>query len=141
MTVDFLDAYHLWADAHAFYGSGLIPSPADPVDPLTAQAAAWDQRLAEGTPNGHLLRRNALFDALSGEGKLHLLHVTHALEEINQEGMLYPSGGCLVGSIYCAPLTPTEQGFRMHNLASYVLTRRRRPSWPSSASPTVGPPR
>ncbi|MCY0923005.1 hypothetical protein OS965_33505 [Streptomyces sp. H27-G5] len=121
--MDFLDAYHLWADAHAFYGSGLVPSPADPVDPLAAQSVAWDQRLAEGTPNGHLLRRNALFDTLSGEGKLHLLHVTHALEEINQEGMLYPSGGCLVGSIYCAPLTPTEQGFRMHNLASYVLTR------------------
>lgn len=123
MTVDFLDAYHLWADAHAFFDSTPIPSPADPGHPLAAQTAAWDQRLAEQTPNGRLLRHNTLFEALSGSGKLHLLHVTHALEQISQQGILYPSGGCLVGSIYCAPLTQTEQGFRMHNLASYVLTK------------------
>ncbi|MFI1964037.1 hypothetical protein ACH429_07855 [Streptomyces pathocidini] len=121
--MDFLDAYHLWADAHAFFDSTLIPGPADANDPLASQTAAWDQRLAEETPNGKLLRQNTLFDALSGNGKLHLLHVTHALEEINQQGVLYPSGGCLVGSIYCAPLTETAQGFRMHNLASYVLTK------------------
>jgi len=30
---------------------------------------------------------------------------------------------CLVGSIYCAPLTPTGEGLRMHNLAAYVLDR------------------
>lgn len=80
--MDFLDAYHLWADAHAFFDSTLIPSPTDRTDPLATQAAGWDRRLAEETPNGHLLRQNALFEALSGNGKLHLLHVTHALEEI-----------------------------------------------------------
>ncbi|MFD7547537.1 hypothetical protein [Streptomyces sp. NPDC059816] len=121
--MDFLDAYHLWADAHAFFDSALVPSSAHISDPLAAQADAWDKRLAEQTPNGRLLRQNALFDALSGKGKLHLLHVTHALEEISRQGVLYPSGGCLVGSIYCAPLTETGQGFRMHNLASYVLTK------------------
>ncbi|WP_371603462.1 hypothetical protein OG345_21860 [Streptomyces sp. NBC_01220] len=121
--MDFLDAYHLWADAHAFFDSTLIPSPTDRTDPLATQAAGWDRRLAEETPNGHLLRQNALFEALSGNGKLHLLHVTHALEEISRQGVLYPSGGCLVGSIYCAPLTATDQGFRMHNLGAYVLTK------------------
>jgi hypothetical protein len=121
--MDFLDAYHLWADAHAFFGSSLVPGTADRGDPLAVQSARWERRLAEETPNGHLLRRNALFEALSGHGKLHLLHVTHALEEISRQGVLYPSGGCLVGSIYCAPLTATGQGFRMHNLGAYVLTR------------------
>jgi len=121
--MDFLDAYHLWADAHAFFDSALIPSASDHTVPLVAKTAAWDRRLAEDTPNGHLLRQNALFEALSGNGKLHLLHVTHALEEISQQGVLYPSGGCLVGSIYCAPLTPTDRGLRMHNLGSYVLTK------------------
>ncbi|WP_184578798.1 hypothetical protein [Streptomyces zagrosensis] len=121
--MDFLDSYHLWADAHAFYDSTLIPGSAGLNDPLAAQTVAWDQRLAEETPNGRLLRHNTLFDALNGSGKLHLLHVTHALEEISEQGVLYPSGGCLVGSIYCAPLTATAQGLRMHNLASYILTK------------------
>ncbi|MFB7900666.1 hypothetical protein ACFC1B_30680, partial [Streptomyces xiamenensis] len=89
LTMDFLDAYHLWADAHAFFDSTLIPSPSDHTDPLATQTAGWERRLAEETPNGHLLRQNALFEALSGNGKLHLLHVTHALEEISRQGVLY----------------------------------------------------
>lgn len=133
--MDLLDAYDLWADAHAIFDTALLRGPAGPAcpagsadtadraDPLAAQAAYWGRRLAEQTPNGHLLRRNALFDALRGNGKLHLLHVTHALEEIKRQGVLYPSGGCLVGSVYCAPLTATGRGFRMHNLGAYVLTK------------------
>lgn len=84
--MDFRDAYHLWADAHAFFDSALMPNVTDHAAPLGAQTAAWDRRLAEDTPNGRLLRRNALFEALSGNGKLHLLHVTHALEEISRQG-------------------------------------------------------
>ncbi|MFK0194250.1 hypothetical protein [Kitasatospora sp. NPDC090308] len=121
--MDFTDAYESWADAHTFFGASLVPALPDPDDPLGAQKAAWTDRLALRTPNGHLLRRNALFDSLAAGGKLHLLHVTHALEKISRDGVLYPSGGCLVGSIYCAPLTATGSGFRPHNLGSYVLTR------------------
>lgn len=123
--MDFLDTYHLWADAHAFFEATIIPSPAVSADPLAEQTAGWEIRLAEQTPNGSLLRSNTLFDALSGNAhrKLHLLHVTHALEQISEHGVLYPSGGCLVGSIYCAPLTADDDGFRMHNLGSYVLNR------------------
>ena len=117
--MDFLDAYHLWADAHEFYGASVLPGTPESAG-LTA---AWETRLAEETPNGALLRSNALFDALINNTTLHLLHVTHALEEISEHGVLYPSGGCLVGSIYCAPLTPTGEGLRMHNLAAYVLDR------------------
>lgn len=121
--MDIRDGYYLWADAHAFFDSPLISSTPDPGDPLGEQSAAWETRLAEGTPNGALLRGNGLFDALTGTGPLYLLHVTHALEEISRHGFLYPSGGCLVGSIYCAPLTADGSGFRMHNLAEYVLTK------------------
>ncbi|AXI78958.1 hypothetical protein [Peterkaempfera bronchialis] len=117
------DAYDLWADAHAFFDSAVPPESGGHNDPLAAKTAVWQKRLADETPNGSLLRKNALFDALSSDGKLHLLHVTHALEEISRQGVLYPSGGCLVGSIYCAPLIPAVRGFRMHNLASYVLTK------------------
>ncbi|MDT3398556.1 hypothetical protein RKE29_18200 [Streptomyces sp. B1866] len=121
--MDFIDAYQQWADAHVFYGTAHIPGPATHADPLADRAAAWEARLVEETPNGRLLRHNALFDALTRGGKLHLLHVTHALEQISEHGILYPSGGCLVGSIYCAPLSVSGSGFRMHNLAAYVLTK------------------
>lgn len=118
--MDVPDPYKLWADAHVFFGGVPVGVPGDPV---TSAAMLWEQRLAEETPNGHLMRSNGLFDALAGHGKLHLLHVTNSLEQINRQGVLYPSGGCLLGSVYCAPLTQVDDGFRMHNLGEYVLTR------------------
>ncbi|WP_225846376.1 hypothetical protein [Streptomyces sp. HPF1205] len=122
--MDFLDTYQEWADAHVFFDTALIPGPArHSIDPLAARTAAWESRLVQHTPNGHLLRGNALFRTLTNERTLHLLHVTHALEEISEHGVLHPSGGCLVGSIYCAPLTPAGSGFRMHNLGAYVLDK------------------
>lgn len=62
----------------------------------------------------------SLFDALTGDRTLYLLHVTHAAESMTRGGALYPSGGCLVGSIYGAPLTQEPGGFRMHNLGEYL---------------------
>jgi hypothetical protein len=120
--MDFLDSYHLWADAHRFYESPLLPQQTREPDPLAALSDSWEARL-QATPNGVLLRDNALFDTLTGSGTMHLLHVTHALEEISEHGVLYPSGGCLVGSIYCAPLAAEGDRFRMHNLGRYILTR------------------
>ncbi|MGW1194448.1 hypothetical protein ACWD4B_01115 [Streptomyces sp. NPDC002536] len=120
--MDTLDSYHLWADAHAFFDTPVIPPAADADDPLAEQTASWHERLAQA-PQGALLRDNALFDALVGDGPLHLMHVTHALEQINENGFLYPSGGCLVGSIYCTPVAASGSGFRMHNLGEYVLSK------------------
>lgn len=120
--MDFLDSYHLWADAHAFFDDP-FPSRSGTTNALAAQSAAWTERLTHDAPNGALLRRNAMFDALARDGSLYLMHITHALEQISEHGVIYPSGGCLVGSVYCTPLTPTEEGYRTHNLGEYVLTK------------------
>ena len=123
----FLDAFQMWADAHAFFAEPLLGSePAQTAargGQLATKAARWRQRLVRETPNGDLLQRNVLFDALTGSSTLTLLHVTHALERIRQRGVLYPSGGCLVGSVYCCPLIPVAGGLRLHNLGAYVLTK------------------
>ncbi|WP_018547238.1 hypothetical protein [Streptomyces sp. LaPpAH-108] len=118
------DLHSMWADAHVSYSS-----PTGPVDlgrprgALAEQETAWRIRLTETAPNGGLLVENSMFDALRSADTLHLLHVTQSLDRITRHGTLRPSGGCLVGSIYCAPLTPAAEGLRMHNLAEYILTK------------------
>ncbi len=119
--MDFADTYGLWADSHVFYNNP-IRRTAD-RDPIADKLAAWDARMANDTPNGELLVHNAMFDMLHADEQVSLLHVTHALEEINERGVLYPSGGCLVGSVYCTPLAKSDDGYRLHNLGSYVLTK------------------
>jgi hypothetical protein len=122
--MDFLDTYEDWADAHVFFDTAPSHAPAGhPGDPLAEQTRAWAKRLTDDTPNGHLLGSNALFDSLRDGRTLHLLHVTNALEQITESGVLHPSGGCLVGSIYCTPLAATDSGLRMHNLGAYILGR------------------
>jgi hypothetical protein len=111
----------MWADAHVSYSAPAGPAAADRFGPLAAQAAVWRARLADEAPNGSLLGDNAMFDALRSGKTLHLLHVTHSFDRITRHGSLRPSAGCLVGSLYCAPLTPTAGGLRMHNLAEYIL--------------------
>lgn len=117
-----LDSYRMWADAHVFFHNPRAEAPSE-ANWLSEHTQRWRYRLAHETPNGDLLVRNSMFDSLSGHRRLHLLHVTHALEQINEHGVIYPSGGCLVGSVYCAPLTRSGDGFRMHNLGEYVLTK------------------
>jgi hypothetical protein len=117
------DLHDMWADAHVSYSSPAGPGATCRSDPLAEQTAAWNVRLAEAAPNGALLADNAMFASLRGGSTLHLLHVTQSFDRIMRHGSLRPSGGCLVGSLYCAPLTPTSGGLRMHNLAEYILTR------------------
>ncbi|WP_232778574.1 hypothetical protein [Carbonactinospora thermoautotrophica] len=135
--MDFPDFYHEWADAHVFFHP--LGQPRTGEDPLAEQTAQWWQRLVHETPNGELLVRNSLFDALTRGTRLHLLHVTHALEQINEHGVLYPSGGCLVGSVYCSPLTSEGDGYRMHNLGEYVLTKEA-PAFVKKIGNLAGPP-
>lgn len=117
----FPDSYRMWADSHVFYQP--TPRRISDGDVTAAKLAAWDQRMVHDTPNGSLLLSNSLFDVLRGGKRVPLLHVTHALDRITERGVLYPSGGCLVGSVYCTPLSRDGDAYRMHNLGAYVLTR------------------
>ncbi|MFE2599612.1 hypothetical protein ACFXCZ_24470 [Streptomyces sp. NPDC059396] len=117
------DLHSMWADAHVSYSSPSGPGVNYRADPFAEQTAAWHARLTQTAPNGGLLGDNAMFESLRGKGTLHLLHVTQSFDRIARHGTLRPSGGCLVGSLYCAPLTPTAEGLRMHNLAEYILTK------------------
>ncbi|MEU6060342.1 hypothetical protein [Streptomyces sp. NPDC047097] len=116
------DLHDMWADAHVSYSSPTGPDTSCLGVTLAEQAATWHARLTETAPNGSLLVHNSMFDTLTNSDVLHLLHVTHSLDRITRHGTLRPSGGCLVGSVYCAPLTSTGDGLRMHNLADYILT-------------------
>lgn len=119
--IDFLDSYRLWADTHVFFDAP--PQVRTSQEPLPEQASRWCDRLTHDTPNGLLLTRNSLFDVVRPGRVVPLLHVTHAMERISDQGALYPSGGCMVGCLYGTPLTPVDDGYRMHNLGEYVLCR------------------
>ncbi|MEU9416029.1 hypothetical protein [Streptomyces sp. NPDC048272] len=74
-------------------------------------------------PNGHLLHpgANQMLTSLTSGRPIHLMHTTPALDAIRTTGELLGSAGCLVGALYCAPLTATAQGLRPHNLGTYLL--------------------
>jgi hypothetical protein len=115
------DSYDLWADSHVFYDG--FTNKTRGACAVDARLAAWDRRMTYDTPNGALLEANAMFDLFKTHGKVNLLHVTHAFEQIVDRGILYPSGGCLVGSVYGTPLAPDAGAYRMHNLGRYILER------------------
>lgn len=136
--IEFGDSYHMWADAHVLFHNPHTEAPS-PEDWLNEHTERWRHRLVHDTRHGELLVRNSMFDALATGRKLYMLHVTHALEQIKEHGVLYPSGGCLVGSVYCAPLTQGRDGFRMHNLGEYVLTKEA-PAFASKLGTNAGKP-
>ncbi|MGV9263543.1 hypothetical protein ACWDRR_02635 [Kitasatospora sp. NPDC003701] len=111
-----------WDDAHTDHTtsparqgpSGLIETEAD-----------WRGYLEHETPNGWLLRANAMAETLVSGRPIHLMHTTVALDAIRASGHLYASTGCLVAALYCAPLTPEPAGLRPHNLGSYLLETKR----------------
>lgn len=73
------------------------------------------------TPNGHLLLDNSFFKTLRNYKEIYLQHTTLKFEKIFVTSTISPSGGCLVGSIYCTPLVKkSENQFKMHNLGQYI---------------------
>jgi hypothetical protein len=113
-----------WDDVHTDYsatgtgtGTGERASPAG----LTATEADWCRRLEHDTPGGWLLRGNSMLETLASGRPIHLMHTTAALDAIRTSGQLYQAAGCLVGSLYCAPLFAEPGGLRPHNLGSYLL--------------------
>lgn len=118
------DLLSLWADAHVFYDLYDQPETLR-SDEIEQGEKKWRKRIVEQTPNGNLIRRNAMFEFLKGP-RVSLLHVTveDRLRKLLNEGALHPSGGCLVGSIYCAILNRKgneKDRYQVHNLGQYIL--------------------
>lgn len=113
-----------WADAHVFYNLYDHPSGLRSAH-FEEDELEWRKRLLQETPNGSLIRDNSMFEVLRSD-TISLLHVTteKKLKGLLKETALYPSGGCLVGSIYCSLLRP-ENGdrtqFHVHNLGRYIF--------------------
>ncbi|MFB8198807.1 hypothetical protein [Kitasatospora purpeofusca] len=91
---------------------------------LAERDADWRRRLDQ-TPNGHLLRDNAMLRSLASGAPIHLLHLTRSLDAVRSSGQLLASTGCLVGAVYGSPLTPAPGGtLRPHNLGTHLLASR-----------------
>lgn len=109
-----------WADTHVFYNLYLHQHNGRKSKLNTAEHK-WRELLLNETPNGKLIVNNSFFDALGKDKKIYLLHITTNLDGIVKSGNLYPSGGCLVGSIYCTPIFENNGELRLHNLGAYIL--------------------
>ena len=118
MTTECDATYTEWNDAHTDFTNSVIRRmPAG----LAATESDWRRRLQQETPGGRLLADNAMTRTLTGGRPIYLMHTTTALDAIRASGQLYGSSGCLVGALYCAPLTPEPAGLRPHNLGAYLL--------------------
>ncbi|MEU6236794.1 hypothetical protein [Kitasatospora sp. NPDC047058] len=123
-----------WDNAHTdFQAPGNRPSAAG----LAESESDWRRQLAEA-PNGHLLRDNAMLRALASGAPIHLLHLTRSLDAVRRSEQLLASTGCLVGALYCSPLTLSAGGaLRPHNLGAHMLESRTTLESRSNSTPLV----
>ncbi|MFA4954047.1 MAG: hypothetical protein WC641_01920 [Patescibacteria group bacterium] len=83
--------------------------------------AFLDESIQE-SPNGSLYYHSEFLDDLANNRKFYLGHITFQLDDILKSGIIYSSGGCLVGSTYCFPFTKTgDSEYRFHNLGEYIF--------------------
>lgn len=87
--------------------------------------AHHDYSMWDTAPNAPLLYNNNFFDQLRGNEPVFLAHVTTVMDSIVESGKIYPSGGSLVGSVYCVPTCAIDAGrsFRLHNLGAYYYLK------------------
>lgn len=112
-----------WADAHIFYSLFLRGLWERNSSRVANEEQEWRKWAVQETLNGKLLIKNSFFDILKNSSKIHLFHITPNLEKIIENGIIYSSGGCLVGSIYSTPLFPINGVFRTHNLGEYIFKK------------------
>lgn len=112
-----------WEHAHTDY---TMPVQRRAPASLAESESDWRQHLETSTPNGWLIRNNAMTEALTSGQPIHLLHTTRNIDAIRTSGQLHVSTGCLVAALYCSPLTSQREGLRPHNLGAYLL--RTKPS-------------
>jgi len=112
-----------WSNAHTSYDISNFRSSHADSPKETQSEHEWRLKLLNETPNGKLSIKNSLFDNLKRSAKLYFAHITLNLDEILRSGLLYPSGGCLVGGIYASPLFEENGKFRAHNLGKYIFEK------------------
>ncbi|MFC5802160.1 hypothetical protein [Streptomyces formicae] len=93
---------------------------------LAESESDWRHYLEHSTPNGWLIRHNAMIEALVSGKPMYLLHTTKDIDAIRISRQLHVSTGCLVGALYCSPLVSQREGLRPHNLGAYLM--RTKPS-------------
>lgn len=112
-----------WEHAHTDY-----TRPAERHIPasLAESESDWRHYLERSTPNGWLIRENAMTEALVSGQPMYLLHTTKDINAIRTSRQFHVSTGCLVGALYCSPLACQREGLRPHNLGAYLM--RTKPS-------------
>jgi len=111
-----------WADAHVFYNM-FAHKPNSEDNKIIKEEFYWREKVASDSFHGKLLRNNSFFDNLKNKNKIYLAHITPNLHNILDNNDLYPSGGCLVGSIYCTPISEENGKLRVHNLGKYIFEK------------------
>lgn len=107
------------SEIHSFFNYPLTSHASDPI--YAEKENMWKEKFKLQSKNGLLLFENTFFDSLKHSDKIYVAHVTKNLKDINESRSIYPSAGCLVGSIYCVPVTKEEDGrLRVHNLGKYI---------------------
>ncbi|MGW6603111.1 hypothetical protein [Streptomyces sp. NPDC055036] len=112
-----------WDRAHTDY---TVPAQRQIPASLAESESDWRDHLERSTPNGWLIRDNAMTAALVSGKPMYLLHTTKDINAIRASGQLHVSTGCLVGALYCSPLSSQREGLRPHNLGAYLM--RTKPS-------------
>ncbi|MEU5425584.1 hypothetical protein AB0H73_08235 [Streptomyces olivoreticuli] len=112
-----------WEHAHTDY---TVPAQRRVPASLAESESDWRNYLERSTPNGWLIRHNAMTDALVSGQPMYLLHTTKDIDAIRTSRQLHVSTGCLVGALYCSPLASQREGLRPHNLGAYLM--RTKPS-------------
>ncbi|MFJ4321151.1 hypothetical protein ACIP46_38625 [Streptomyces lavendulae] len=107
-----------WEHAHTDY---TVPAQRQMPASLAESETDWRHHLEHSTPNGWLIRHSAMTEALVSGKPLYLLHTTKDIDAIRTSRQLHVSTGCLVGALYCSPLTSQPQGLRPHNLGAYLM--------------------
>lgn len=112
-----------WEHAHTDY---TMPVQRRSPASLAESESDWRHYLEHSTPNGWLIQRNAMIEALVSGKPMYLLHTTKDIDAIRTSREVHVSTGCLVGALYCSPLANEREGLRPHNLGAYLM--RTKPS-------------
>lgn len=112
----------LWVDAHVFYGM-YEHNIGNHKGKAVQEEFKWRRQFLEKATHGGLLLKNSLFKDLSNSKKVYLAHVTPNFHNIQIDHVLYPSAGCLVGSVYCTPVSKEGSKLRVHNLGNFIYQK------------------